>query len=68
MAGPLTAHVAFMLVVDLSHFAVAESQFPHPVHTSLDTDRGAMTTATPRATEAVCGETVVAAKRGHDPS
>lgn len=42
----LTSHIAFMLIIDFSHFSVTESQFPHPVHTSLDAHRGTMAATT----------------------
>lgn len=62
----LTTHVAFMLIIDFSHFSVTESQFPHPVHTSLDTHRGTMAATASRAAETICRETVVAAEREDD--
>jgi hypothetical protein len=52
-----------MFIIDLSHFSVSESQFPHPVHTSLDAHRGTMATTASGATETICWETIVAEKR-----
>lgn len=55
-----------MLIIDFSHFSVTESQFPHPVHTSLDAHRRTMAATTSRAAETICRETVVAAEREDD--
>lgn len=56
----LTSHVGFVLVVDLAHTAVAEGQFPHPLHAALHAHRGAVVGTAAGATEAIRGEVVVA--------
>lgn len=55
----LTSNVSFVFVVDLAYPAVAEGQFPHPVH-ALHTHWGAVVCIASRATEAIRGEVVVA--------
>lgn len=56
----LTSNISFVFVVDLSYPAVAEGQFSHPVHSTLDANWWAVICVTSWATEAIRGEIVVA--------